>query len=84
MNCAVGHDSRLGDYACLAPGVNLAGNTTISEAVEVGIGSATVQGVTIGRGAVIGGQTMVTRDIAAGMVAVGIPAREVRKIDELE
>ena len=81
MNCAVGHDSKLGNYTCLAPGVCLAGKTIVAEGVEMGIGSATVQGVTIGPGSVIGGKAMVTRNIAAGVVAFGIPAREVRKVD---
>lgn len=81
MNCAVGHDSKLGNYACLAPGVCLAGKTIVAEGVEMGIGSATVQGVTIGHGSVIGGLAMVTRNIAAGVVAFGNPAKEVRKVD---
>lgn len=81
MNCAVGHDSSLGEYACLAPGVCLAGKTTVAEGAVMGIGSATVQGVIIGRGSVIGGQAMVTRSIAPGVVAFGVPAREVRKVD---
>ena len=84
MNCAVGHDSKLGNYTSLSPGVCLAGKTIIAEGVEMGIGSATVQGITIGSGSVIGGKAMVTRNIAAGVVAFGIPAREVRKVDESE
>ncbi len=47
----------------------------------MGIGSATVQGVVIGRSSVIGGQSMVTRSIAPGVVAFGVPAREMRKVD---
>ena len=37
-------------------------------------------GVTIGKGSVIGAGSVVTRDIPAGVVAVGNPCRVLRKI----
>ncbi|PWG59915.1 sugar O-acetyltransferase [Bifidobacterium catulorum] len=41
-------------------------------------------GVTIGRGSVIGAGSVVTKDIPAGVVAVGNPARVVRPITEAD
>jgi maltose O-acetyltransferase len=46
-------------------------------------GSVTIcPGVTIGDDAIIGAGSVVTRDIPAGMVAVGNPCRVVRPIAE--
>ena len=46
--------------------------------VTVGTGAAIIQGVTVGAGTVIGAGAVVTRDLPAGVVAVGCPARAVR------
>lgn len=79
MNCALGHDCTIGDFSSLAPGVNLAGHTEISEAVELGIGSSTRQNVKIGRGSIIGGQSMVTKNVPDFEIWGGVPAGLIRK-----
>ena len=48
--------------------------------VWLGGGVIVCPGVTIGDDAVIGAGSVVTRDIPAGVVAVGNPAREVRRV----
>lgn len=80
MNCALGHHAAIGNFASLAPGVNLAGHTTLEESVDMGIGSCSIQDVVIGRGAIIGGQTMVIHNLPPGVIAKGIPAKI--RIDE--
>lgn len=77
MNCAIGHDCRIGSCSSLAPGVNLGGFTCIDKGVDVGIGSATVQSVRIGADAVIGGNAMVLDHVPPGEVWAGVPARSV-------
>ncbi|HMP73248.1 MAG TPA: NeuD/PglB/VioB family sugar acetyltransferase [Kiritimatiellia bacterium] len=74
MNCAIGHDCRIGALTSLAPGVNLAGHTRIGEAVEMGIGSATRQNVRIGDRSIIGGNAMVLSDLPHDVLACGLPA----------
>ncbi|HST45000.1 MAG TPA: sugar O-acetyltransferase [Luteimonas sp.] len=51
---------------------------TIGSDVWVGGGALILAGVTIGDGAVIGAGSVVTRDVEAGMLAVGNPCRGVR------
>ena len=56
----------------------------IGDNVWIG-GSVTILGgVTIGEGAVIGAGSVVTRDIPAGVIAVGNPCRPLREITEAD
>lgn len=82
MNCAVGHDCKIGAYSSLAPGVNIAGHTKLGVGVDMGIGSATKQEVNIGNNSIIGGKSMVIHDIPVNSVAVGVPAKIIKKSNE--
>ena len=48
----------------------------------IGANATICGGVTIGDGSVIGAGSVVTRDIPAGVVAVGNPSRVLRRITE--
>ena len=80
-NCSVGHETTIGNFTSLAPGVATGGHTVIGDGVDMGIGSSTIQDVVIGENTVIGGAAMVTRDIPANSVAVGVPARVTRTVE---
>ncbi len=53
---------------------------TIGSDVWVGGGAIVLPGVTIGDGSVIGAGSVVTRDVPAGVVALGNPCRVVRAV----
>ena len=53
---------------------------TISDDVWLGGGVIVLPGVTIGAGTVVGAGAVVTRDLPAGVLAVGNPARVVRQL----
>jgi len=74
MNCLVGHDSSLGDYVHLTPGVRFGGNVNIGEESFVGLGAVVLPGVHIGRRVTVGAGAAVTRDLPDGVVAAGVPA----------
>jgi acetyltransferase-like isoleucine patch superfamily enzyme len=50
----------------------------IDEDVWLGVGSVVLPGVHIGRGSIVGAGAVVTRDIPAGSVVAGVPARVLR------
>ncbi len=75
MNCAIGHNCTIEAFSTLAPGVNFAGFTHVEEGVDVGIGTSTRQRVRLGTRSVVGGQSMIIRDVPHDAVVAGVPAR---------
>jgi sugar O-acyltransferase (sialic acid O-acetyltransferase NeuD family) len=75
----VDHDCVIGDFAHLAPGVHLAGSVQVGEGAFLGIGSVACPGVRIGRWARLGAGAVAIRDLPDGVVAVGVPAAEIRR-----
>ncbi len=57
---------------------------TIGDNVWLGGGAIVGPGVTIGDDTVVGAGAVVTRDLPAGVVATGVPARVVREIGEAD
>ena len=50
------------------------GPIIIEDEVWLGYGVMVLSGVRIGRGAVVGAGSVVTKDVPAGAIAVGVPA----------
>jgi UDP-2-acetamido-3-amino-2,3-dideoxy-glucuronate N-acetyltransferase len=53
--------------------------TVVERGASLGSGSVILGGVRIGAGALVGAGAVVTRDIAAGEIVAGVPARVVRQ-----
>ena len=64
--------------------LELARPVVLEDDVWLGGGATVLPGVTIGHGSVIGAGSVVTRDVPAGVVAVGNPCRVVREITDEE
>lgn len=75
----VDHDSVIGAAAHIAPQSALAGNVSVGDGSFLGVGSKVIPGMTIGAGATVGAGGVVIRDIAAGVTAVGVPAKPITK-----
>ena len=57
---------------------------SIGQGVWIAPGCIIIQGVEIGNNSVIGTGSFVNRSIPANSVAVGVPARVIKKLDEVE
>ncbi|GAA0702505.1 acetyltransferase [Kitasatospora atroaurantiaca] len=77
-NATVGHDSVLGDRVTVYPGGNVSGSVLLEDGVTVGSNAVVLQGRKLGRAAFVGAAAVVTRDVEAGTVVVGSPARPLR------
>jgi len=74
--CAtVGHDCSLGDFVTVNPSASISGDCVVEDHVMIGVGAAILQGLTVGRGATVGGSACVVRDVGAALVVKGVPAR---------
>lgn len=59
-----------------------AGKVTLKKNSRIGSHSTILPGVTVGKNSIVGAHSLVIDDIPDDVVAFGIPAKVVRKIDE--
>ena len=57
----------------------IGGKVHLGKHVIIGTGSTILPGVTIGEGAAVGAMSLVTKNIQAWRIAIGIPAKEVKE-----
>jgi sugar O-acyltransferase (sialic acid O-acetyltransferase NeuD family) len=70
------HDTVVGDWATIASGVRLGGAVRIEPGAYVGSSVTIRQGLTVGAWAMVGMAAVVTRDVPAGRLWFGAPARD--------
>lgn len=80
-SASIDHDCRLEDFVHIAPGVRLAGTVTLCSSVFMGVASAAIPGITIGKNTIVGAGATVVSNIAESVTVVGTPAR-VTKIND--
>jgi sugar O-acyltransferase (sialic acid O-acetyltransferase NeuD family) len=75
--CIIGHDSIIQAYSMLAPGAIVSGFVQVGRCCYIGAGATIKQRLVIGDGALVGMGAVVTRDVEAGSVVIGCPAKPI-------
>jgi sugar O-acyltransferase (sialic acid O-acetyltransferase NeuD family) len=76
----VEHDVEIGDYAHISPNASLGGASQLGTGSHLGLGAVVLPGVSVGSESIIGAGAVVLKDLPSKIVAVGVPARILRKI----
>jgi len=84
LDCTIGHDVIMSDYATLAPGVHISGCVHIGQRVYIGTGAVVINGtpeepLVIGNDVVVGAGACVVRPVPAGLTVVGVPAKPINR-----
>lgn len=80
LNCTIGHETCIDDFATIAPMVAISGNVRIGECAEVGTGASIRQGLNVNAGAMIGMGSVLTKNVAENTVVFGSPAKPIKTI----
>lgn len=91
----IGQTAVIGDDVTIYHGVTLGGvgraddmsgkrHPTLENEAMIGSGAQVLGNITIGKGARIGSNSVVTNDIPPGCTAIGIPARVISKCDGID
>ncbi|HET7377798.1 MAG TPA: acetyltransferase [Anaerolineae bacterium] len=77
-SASVDHHARIGAHVHIAPGAHLGGDVTIEEGALIGIGATVMPRKQIGAWSVVGAGACVTKSVAAGLIVVGLPAKQLQ------
>jgi sugar O-acyltransferase (sialic acid O-acetyltransferase NeuD family) len=72
---SIDHDCSICSHVHIAPGVTVSGNVSVGENTHIGSGAVIIQGVKIDSNCLIGAGSLVLKNIPAGKVAWGVPAK---------
>lgn len=81
--CTIGHDTMLKNFVTIYPNVSVSGSVTIENNVEIGVGTKIIQGKRIGQKTIVGAGAVVVRDLPSSCVAVGVPAKVIKHLEEV-
>jgi len=80
VQASVSHDCEVGDFVNLNPGAVVCGNVKIGAGCYIGAGATIIDNVSIGEWTVVGAGATVINDLPAGVTAVGVPARIIKRV----
>jgi sugar O-acyltransferase (sialic acid O-acetyltransferase NeuD family) len=79
----VHHDVKIGNYSEVSPGVILAGGVTVGDFTSIGLGAKLLPKVKVGNNVIIGAGAVVTKNIDDNSLAIGVPAKVVKRLEPI-
>jgi sugar O-acyltransferase (sialic acid O-acetyltransferase NeuD family) len=76
----VHHDAEVGEYAELSPCAVLLGKSTVGNFCRIGSHATILPNLMIGQNSIVGAGSVVTKDIPANCLAIGVPAKVIKSI----
>lgn len=81
-SATINQASEIGDYCTLSPGAIICGDVKIGSTTSIGAGAVVINYKTIGADATLGAGTVVIDNVDSGATVVGVPGREIKKIQD--
>ena len=78
----IGHDISVGEHAVVSSMVTIGGATVVGEKCYIGIGAQLKDKIIIGKESIVGMGSIVHYDLQEQVIALGNPARVMRRNDE--
>lgn len=78
---SIDHDNVIGDHTHISPGVSLGGTVSVGEGSHIGIGSSIKNNINVGKWTVCGAGSVIVSNIPDCVIAYGVPAKVIRKIE---
>jgi len=72
--CTLGHEAVLGRACALNPGANISGGVNVGKGALIGTGAQILQYIKLEDESVVGAGAVVTKDVGAGLIVIGVPA----------
>jgi len=84
VNTFIAHDSVIGDFADIAPGVTISGNCKIGDFTSIGTGVIVLPNVKIGNNVTIGAGSVVKNNIPDNSLVIGSPGKVIKNLSPLK
>jgi len=78
LDCTIGHDAVIRDFATLYPSVNVSGCSDVGYCSELGTGVQVINGKKVGDYSIVGAGAVIINDIPEKATAVGCPAKPIK------
>lgn len=78
LACTIGHDSKIGSFSTISPGVNVSGNVNLKENTFIGTNATILENVSIVSNVIVGAGAVVSKSLNESGTYVGIPAKKIK------
>ena len=84
LNSTITHDTYIGKFSEISPGVHISGGCKIGDYCMLGTGAVLLPKVKLGDNVKVGAGAVVTKNVESNTVVAGIPARFIKKAENLK